>query len=366
MIVYLVQRSSAREPAAARGALVYEVLDGDFGMADEDTVLTGRPHVSVTLDPDGKGPTFTMPVRHLRVVRRPEEAAEMAQMRAALLATTHSLPVATPALSLVFGRPALPVSCVLLGLTALIFGLHPRLDFHASDLFEDMRPSWDWHHAAWARHAHVLGHMLETLVLLSAAAELLRKLAWPDARLIARASALAAVLLIGCVGPSLVGYLPEAAHLARPRPYGAIESFEHGDSTAFRPWWSSAQTCQRYCEAATSRDVASAAVTVAAAAILPGAVGLLATGLALIFTVWTALLRVGVGEAYLSDVLFAALLLHILACGVFRALGNGDGGQDAPDPVERWLGGARLRVLDWRDLTRTVLARSRQRSGTTA
>lgn len=43
------------------GTLVYMAKSYDYGLARDDTMYTGVPHVSVTLNPDGSAPTFTVP-----------------------------------------------------------------------------------------------------------------------------------------------------------------------------------------------------------------------------------------------------------------------------------------------------------------
>lgn len=50
------------------GTIVYRVGGHDYGCAGEDTRHTGIEHVSVTLDPDGGYPFFTIPKRDLEEV----------------------------------------------------------------------------------------------------------------------------------------------------------------------------------------------------------------------------------------------------------------------------------------------------------
>ena len=42
------------------GTICYDLMKHDYGLASDDTRLTGVPHVSVTLDPEGGYPSFTI------------------------------------------------------------------------------------------------------------------------------------------------------------------------------------------------------------------------------------------------------------------------------------------------------------------
>lgn len=50
------------------GDIVYESAKVDYGLANDDTRLTGIPHVSVSLKEDGDYPFFTIPLKDLEVV----------------------------------------------------------------------------------------------------------------------------------------------------------------------------------------------------------------------------------------------------------------------------------------------------------
>lgn len=42
------------------GTICYDSKGWDYGLASDDTRMTGHKHVSVTLSPDGEYPTFTI------------------------------------------------------------------------------------------------------------------------------------------------------------------------------------------------------------------------------------------------------------------------------------------------------------------
>ena len=55
------------------GTVVYEFRYTDYGLANDDTRATGVEHVSVTLDAEGKWPSFTVPKSHLEPLTVPSE-----------------------------------------------------------------------------------------------------------------------------------------------------------------------------------------------------------------------------------------------------------------------------------------------------
>lgn len=59
------------------GTVVYKQVLYDYGLAADDTRGTGVPHVTVTLDPKGGYPGFTIPVSALeRLDRAAQEATD--------------------------------------------------------------------------------------------------------------------------------------------------------------------------------------------------------------------------------------------------------------------------------------------------
>ncbi|WP_043159310.1 hypothetical protein [Bradyrhizobium sp. Ai1a-2] len=56
---------------AAAGTIVFDFLQHDYDLASDDSRLTGVEHVSVTLDPNGGRPSFTIPAADLREVVEP-------------------------------------------------------------------------------------------------------------------------------------------------------------------------------------------------------------------------------------------------------------------------------------------------------
>lgn len=63
--VVLVDRTIRNEVCVKRGDFVYKQKYHDYGLASDDTRMTGIEHVSVTLNENGDYPGFTIPRSHL-------------------------------------------------------------------------------------------------------------------------------------------------------------------------------------------------------------------------------------------------------------------------------------------------------------
>jgi len=53
---------------ARAGDVVYRYAGYDYGLASDDTFYEDMEHISVTKDPAGGGPFFTIPRRHLEAL----------------------------------------------------------------------------------------------------------------------------------------------------------------------------------------------------------------------------------------------------------------------------------------------------------
>lgn len=63
---YTMLRDSTINPDVKAGATVYDCARHDYGLARDDSRHFGIDHMSVTLDPNGDYPFFTVPVRDLK------------------------------------------------------------------------------------------------------------------------------------------------------------------------------------------------------------------------------------------------------------------------------------------------------------
>ena len=70
---YKMLHDSMVESEAVEGTIVYGTIKNDYGMANDDTRMTGREHISVTLKSDGDYPLFTVPLDHLEEMQHTGE-----------------------------------------------------------------------------------------------------------------------------------------------------------------------------------------------------------------------------------------------------------------------------------------------------
>jgi hypothetical protein len=54
------------EVLATKGSTVFQCWETDYGLSQDDTVTFGTMHISVTFDPDGGYPFFTIPLEDLK------------------------------------------------------------------------------------------------------------------------------------------------------------------------------------------------------------------------------------------------------------------------------------------------------------
>ncbi len=65
---YRMLKDSSLEPKAVIGTIVYGISHHDYGLASDDSRMTGVPHISVTLNSEGLYPFFTVPLADLEAL----------------------------------------------------------------------------------------------------------------------------------------------------------------------------------------------------------------------------------------------------------------------------------------------------------
>lgn len=68
---FVLLTDSKIEPAAKKGVTVYSCVKPDYGSANDDTRMTGVPHISLTLNASGDYPFFTHAFKDLEKVDKP-------------------------------------------------------------------------------------------------------------------------------------------------------------------------------------------------------------------------------------------------------------------------------------------------------
>jgi hypothetical protein len=64
----IIRDDRSADSSVEIGTIVYESTKHDYGLASDDTDITGIYHVSVTLNEDGDYPFFTIPFEDLEAV----------------------------------------------------------------------------------------------------------------------------------------------------------------------------------------------------------------------------------------------------------------------------------------------------------
>jgi lipid A 4'-phosphatase len=232
-----------------------------------------------------------------------------------------------------YGARAAKVCAVLVLIVALVFAMWPSLDLSVSALFLDAEGRFGWRTDPDLRGLREVGMALPYYVVVAFLVSLLAVALFRGVRLFADARKLVAVLLVFALGPGLLvnGILKE--FWDRPRPNQVIE---FGGDWAFKPWYDPTGECRRNCSF-VSGEASSVTALVAAAAALPAPLQAPAVALAAAFAVLISGLRLGFGGHFLSDILFAMLFTHLIACAAFRIMLDERYPWGRPGAIEAWL-----------------------------
>ncbi len=232
-----------------------------------------------------------------------------------------------------FSTRAAAVAGGLVALVALIFALWPSLDLNASATFVDVQGRFFWRLDPDLQALREVGMALPQYAVIAFVISLLALALFRGVRLFADARKIVAVLLVFALGPGLLvnGILKE--FWDRPRP-NQIVAF--GGEWAFKPWYDPTGECRRNCSF-VSGEASSVTALVAAAAALPPPLQGPAVILAAVFAVIISGLRLGFGGHFLSDILFAMLFTHLIACAAFRFMLDERYAWGRPGAIEAWL-----------------------------
>lgn len=134
------------------------------------------------------------------------------------------------------------------------------------------------------------------------------KLMMPGRRMLVPGRAVIFLLLTFALGPGLLvnGILKE--YWSRPRP---AEVVAFGGDKPFMPWWDPRGGCDQNCSF-VSGETSTATWTLAPAMLIPGPLGAVAVGAAVIFTIGMGVMRFVVGGHFFTDIAFAVLFTALL------------------------------------------------------
>ena len=207
-------------------------------------------------------------------------------------------------------------------LTAL-FNAWPALDLRAAALFHEPGAGFPLGDASLATGLRAAYRVVFAAACVAAAAGLAGRLAAPGRMRVPAALWLFPVLLFA-LGPGLLVNGVLEAHWGRARP-AQVEAF--GGDAAFSLPFEIAEGCADNCSFVSGEGSAAAAVAAALIGLFWGRLGPVGRALAALATaVWlagAAYIRMAPGRHFLSDTLFAFVLMGLLAALLYRALAVG-------------------------------------------
>lgn len=187
---------------------------------------------------------------------------------------------------------------------AVIFLVFPEIDLAVSRLFYVPGRGFPWSEAAWVKAIYAVAPWLLNGLAVASALALLLSL-WPRYRHWLRPAAYVMAVVLGV---QLIGGELLKDEWGRARPH---QIREFGGSATFTPAWLLSDQCQRNCSF-VSGHASGAFAWMALAWVFPRRRRLwLALGLA--WGSMVSLVRLMQGGHFLSDVVFAGLLVYLIA-----------------------------------------------------
>jgi len=209
-------------------------------------------------------------------------------------------------------------ACLALGVVAGgVLAAYPHIDVEVARLFFDgdaaMFPvsiTYEWN------LIRQLANWIPFLLLVPALFALLRKIAFPETKMVIAPSVV--VFLVGSfiVGPGLTSNLLLKENWGRPRP---MQVQQFAGTADFKPWWQPGGACERNCSFVSGES--SQAFWVAAPAMLaPPQLRPFALGGAVVFGTAVGAMRIVFGRHFVSDVVFAGLITIAIVMALYLLL----------------------------------------------
>lgn len=192
--------------------------------------------------------------------------------------------------------------------TGLVFGLFPQLDIAFTRLFHQAGTGFGFSTDATLMLLRDLSMLIVALLVAPAAAALVAKLVQPAHRLLIPGRATVFLLVTILLGPLLVANIVLKDYWGRPRPRDIVEL---GGKATFVPWWDPRGSCPDNCSFVAG-EASGAFWTMAPAALAPPQWRPLAYAGALAFGAAVGFLRVGFGGHFISDVVFAGVIMFLI------------------------------------------------------
>ncbi|WP_341988732.1 phosphatase PAP2 family protein [Azorhizobium sp. AG788] len=192
---------------------------------------------------------------------------------------------------------------------AILFAVFPAWDLAITAWFWDAGSrSFALASSSWGRQLRSAGNILPWLVAAPAFVALVLKLIFPRRAMFMPARPALLLALTMAIGPGLLvnGLLKEK--WGRPRP---VHVEEFGGQKAFNPWYSTQGTCPGNCSFVSGEGALGFWLT-APASLVPGPLGVVALGAAVVFGAAAGGLRIAFGGHFFTDVVFSGVLVILV------------------------------------------------------
>ena len=206
-------------------------------------------------------------------------------------------------------RTGLAIALAIAALVGGVFAVYPQLDLKLAALFYDPAThaflAWN---SNWVEYARDAATLLITLLVAPAFFAVLGKLIAPRRSMLISGRAALFLIVTLALGPGVLanGILKE--YSARMRPEDVTQL---GGTERFTPWWDPRWPCPENCSFIAG-EPSGAFWTLAPAALTPPQWRPLAYAAALLFGVAMGALRMAGGAHFLTDVVFAGVLMFLV------------------------------------------------------
>jgi lipid A 4'-phosphatase len=202
-------------------------------------------------------------------------------------------------------------------LVGVVFAVYPIIDLKVASLFFDPEKAKFpiAYGYAWNTVREV-ANWIPFLLLAPAVFALLRKIVFPNSKMLISPSVVIFLLGSFIIGPGLISNFALKEHWGRPRP-NAVHQF--AGSADFQPWWRPSHECARNCSFA-SGEASQAFWVVAPASLTPPQVRPVAMGAAVVFGATVGGMRIIFGRHFISDVIFAGIITIAIVMALYRLL----------------------------------------------
>jgi membrane-associated PAP2 superfamily phosphatase len=198
-------------------------------------------------------------------------------------------------------------------LTGVIFAVDPSLDLQVASFFRNLVAQPEFRRLdRIVEVVRQIGPLVIIAAIVPAVVAVVIKMFWPmRPPLISTRAALFLIMSLA-LGPGLLVNAILKEGWARPRP-GMVTQF--GGDYAFMPWWDPRGTCDSNCSF-VSGETSSAVWMTAPAMLAPAPWRCVALGVAGLYGVTFASIRMLAGGHFLSDVIFAAIFTGLVIWAV--------------------------------------------------